>query len=505
MPLPRSWPREMSVALSSLLAALVLAGGAAFAQHQGENLDADFAACRAETSSPEKADAGIAACTRVLEADARRSARRHAAVLTFRALALRAKGDVEAAAVDFTQAITLAPDFAPAREARADLLRTNDQCDLAVADYEEAIKLSPAASTFLGRGLCLVDMDQAARAMADFDQVTTLDAKNTAGYALFAWVIKARLNLALGNPEAALANLAQAINLDPRRAGLHIEVGNVWDAKGDEAKALAEYDEAIKLDPNNASGFAFASYSAKARLHMRRGNLDAAVSVYDEAIRIDPKRPAAYLSRASVWARKGNTERAIADYTAAIELEPQNAGLYVVRGDFHRATADYERAIKDYDRAIEVRPSDTTALANRALVRFYQGEFGKAVPDFKKTGEEALSPYPALMQYLASIRAGENRDHARDELAQAAAKLEGSEWPVPLVDLFLGKRSLDAALGEASKPEERCEAQFYIGQWQLVRGNRAPALNALRTAVDTCPKDFVEYQGAVVELKRLKK
>ena len=104
------------------------------------------------------------------------------------------------------------------------------------------------------------------------------------------------------------------------------------------------------------------------------------------------------------------------------------------------------------------------------------------------------------MQYLASVRAGENRERARDELAQAAAKLEGSEWPIPLVDLYLGKRSFDAALGEASKPEERCEAQFYIGQWHLVRGNRAPALNALRTAVDTCPKDFVEYQGAVVEL-----
>src|SRR5262245_62792505 len=178
MPPSRPWLREMFLALSSLFAALVLPVGATLAQHEGENLDADFAACRAEISSAERAAAGIAACTRVLDADARRSARRHAAVLTFRALALRAKGDVEAAAVDFTQAITLAPDFAPAREARADLLRTNDQCDLAVADYEEAIKLSPAASSYLGRGLCLVDMNQPARAMADFEQATKLGPKD---------------------------------------------------------------------------------------------------------------------------------------------------------------------------------------------------------------------------------------------------------------------------------------------------------------------------------------
>jgi tetratricopeptide (TPR) repeat protein len=491
--------------LGSLLTALALSSTAVFAQNQGENLDSDFATCKAEIASAEAADTGIAACTRLLEADARRSARRHAAVLTFRALALKAKGDVERAAVDFTQAIALAPDFVPAREARADLLRGNDQCDLAVADYDEAIKLAPAASSYLGRGLCLVDLNQPARAMADFEQVTKAAPKNAGGYASFAWVIMARLNVALGNPDAALANLRQAIDLDPNRAGLHIELGNAWDAKGEEARALAEFDEAIKLDANNATGFALASYNAKARLHVRRGHLDAAISAYDEVILIDPKQPAGYLSRAAVWARKGNAERALADYTTATELEPQNAALYVVRGDFHRTTADYARAIKDYDRAIETRPSDLTAYGNRALVRYFQGDFAKAAPDFKKAGEDSQSPYPLLMQYLAIVRAGEKREDARDELAKAAARLEGSEWPIPIVEFYLGKRSLDAALGEASKPEQRCEAQFYIGQWHLVRGNRAPALNALRTAADTCPKDFIEYQGALEELKRLKK
>src|SRR5262249_990689 len=133
------------------------------------------------------------------------------------------------------------------------LLRANEQCDLAVPDYDEAIKLSPAVGTYLGRGLCLVEMNQAARAMTDFDQVTTLDPKNAAGYAIFAWVIKARLNLALGNSEAALQNLAQAITLDPKRAGLYIELGNAWDARGDDARALAAYDEAIKLEQTNAT------------------------------------------------------------------------------------------------------------------------------------------------------------------------------------------------------------------------------------------------------------
>ena len=58
---------------------------------------------------------------------------------------------------------------------------------------------------------------------------------------------------------------------------------------------------------------------------------------------------------------------------------------------------------------------------------------------------------------------------------------------------------------DAANPEQRCEAQFYIGQWYVLKGNAAEAETAFKVAVETCPKEFVEYAGAVVELKRLKR
>jgi rhomboid protease GluP len=56
----------------------------------------------------------------------------------------------------------------------------------------------------------------------------------------------------------------------------------------------------------------------------------------------------------------------------------------------------------------------------------------------------------------------------------------------------------------AGKPGDKCEAEFYIGEWHLLRGNNADARSALQAAADTCPKGFVEYDGAVAELKRLR-
>jgi hypothetical protein len=51
-----------------------------------------------------------------------------------------------------------------------------------------------------------------------------------------------------------------------------------------------------------------------------------------------------------------------------------------------------------------------------------------------------------------------------------------------------------------AKPEERCEEQFYPGEWYLL--HRDQTESALRTAADTCPKTFNEYKVAVAELKR---
>jgi len=58
-------------------------------------------------------------------------------------------------------------------------------------------------------------------------------------------------------------------------------------------------------------------------------------------------------------------------------------------------------------------------------------------------------------------------------------------------------------IGAGLSAAERCEAQFYLGQWHLLQHKQADAIRARRMAVETCPKDYNEYAGALAELKRL--
>ena len=117
-----------------------------------------------------------------------------------------------------------------------------------------------------------------------------------------------------------------------------------------------------------------------------------------------------------------------------------------------------------------------------------------------RANELEENSYSMIWRYLARERAGEN---GSAELEANAARLKSKDWPYPVVELYLGGRSPADVLSIASKPNERCEAQFYSGEWHLLRGNRAAAATALQAAADTCSNDFDEYAGALAELKRL--
>ena len=125
----------------------------------------------------------------------------------------------------------------------------------------------------------------------------------------------------------------------------------------------------------------------------------------------------------------------------------------------------------------------------------------RAARDLLRTIELNDDVYTMLYRYLARGRVGEA---AEAELEANTARLKDKTWPYAVTELYLGKRSAAATLDAAEKPEEKCEAHFYIGQWHVLKGNKAEAATALKVAVDTCPKTFIEYQAAFVELKRLK-
>jgi tetratricopeptide (TPR) repeat protein len=228
-------------------------------------------------------------------------------------------------------------------------------------------------------------------------------------------------------------------------------------------------------------------------------------------------------------ARENDTahlEQAVVAYREALkeqtrERAPQQwvliqAGLgdvLVMLNERESRTPRLEEAIVAYREALKERtredvPIDWAAVLKRlaeaqenlGYALYDRGDFAAAARNFRDAAN-GTSAYPMLWLYLADTRSGA-KDAIRD-LQKSAASLRPEEWPSPVIEFFLGRLTPTAMLAAARGLNERCEAQFYLGQWYLLLDKRADAIAALRKAIETCPAEFNEYIGAVAELMRL--
>lgn len=224
-------------------------------------------------------------------------------------------------------------------------------------------------------------------------------------------------------PDEAIANLSEAIRIDPKYSSAYFHRARAYTAKDDHRRAIADYDQAIKLNPKNAAGYnnrgnsyrsigapdrAIADFTAALQIdpedglyyknrglsYWDKGDLDRAIADFSEAIRIDPKYSAAYFDRAGVHAAKGDHRLAIADYTEAIRYNPKDAGSYNNRGNRFREIGEFDRAVADYTMAMRIAPDDAMLYLNRGLVHRDKGDLERAIADFS----EALRHDPAYVK-----------------------------------------------------------------------------------------------------------
>ncbi len=94
-----------------------------------------------------------------------------------------------------------------------------------------------------------------------------------------------------------------------------------------------------------------------------------------------------------------------------------------------------------------------------------------------------------------------------EELEEVAQKANLSYWPGPVLKYYLGQMTDDDLMAAAADPDPEthvgraCEVNFYVGENALAHQKRTAALARFRAVQGSCIKDYVEYGGALVDLK----
>lgn len=249
-----------------------------------------------------------------------------------------------------------------------------------------------------------------------------------------------------------------------------------------------------------------------ARDAQNRGQTDEAISLYGQAIAAGglsaENLAVIYNNRGIAYWSKGDLDKAIADYNAAIRIQPKYVAAYHNRAMAYNDGGRSEQAIEDYDTAIRLQPDDAFAYENRGRAKLHVGQLGAAVDDLSRAVQlDPSDGYTVLWLHLARVWAG--TDDAA-EFSRNAQPLDRLNWPGPLLDLFLGAANAEkvraAVAGAAdakTRREQTCEADFYVGAFELLQGARAEAKKLLQAAADGCPPYFLEASAAKAQLKRL--
>jgi tetratricopeptide (TPR) repeat protein len=174
-------------------------------------------------------------------------------------------------------------------------------------------------------------------------------------------------------------------------AALHNNRGWAFYGMGSLDRAIADYTEAIRINPNAEA----LTNRGIARYDKR--DYDRALADTDEAIKLDPNFYFARSIRGLVWHAKGDFNNAIADYTEAIRLDPKDYGARLnrcwTRAAFNR---DLEQALADCNEGLRLEPDQPDVLETRAFVYFRMGRIAEAITD----SEQALKTDPRMPRAL---------------------------------------------------------------------------------------------------------
>ncbi len=121
--------------------------------------------------------------------------------------------------------------------------------------------------------------------------------------------------------------------------------------QGDFDRAITNYSEAIRLNPQGADAYYYRAYA-----YWKKGDLDRAITDLSEAIRLNPQDALAYHNRGNAYSAKGDLDRAITDLSEAIRLNPEYTLAYHNRGNAYSSKGDLDRTLADYTKANRLRP-----------------------------------------------------------------------------------------------------------------------------------------------------
>jgi len=356
---------------------------------------------------------------------------------------------------------------------------------------------------------------------------------SASGFASFNAGILAHNN---ADADGAIKSFTLAItapDLAPQlRAIAFLDRGEAYAMNGDFERAISDYSSSLALTPDD-----YTALNHRGALHVLRREYGPAHADFVAAIRARPELATAYAHDGQVYMAEQNYEDALRLFSNGLAASWYTLNFYLDRSEAYRASGRYAEAITEDDTALVRDKTFAAAVLERGRARRDSGDLRGAMSDFKTASDMASDdPDFQLALGIAQWEGGQYDDAIRSfkrasgdfeqtryafiwlyltntkerepdsRLPGKAAKLADPKWPGPIVGLIANSATADQVFAAAKESDiglRQCEANFYVGEWQLAQQNLLEGKRLLDAATQVCIPFSAEFNAAKIDLKRL--
>jgi len=240
---------------------------------------------------------------------------------------------------EFYTSKNINPDYYPAYIGTGDVYRKMGRLDLAVDNYQSAIRLlNPSyASDRILRGNYYAQNHKLEKAIRDYTDVLRIDPAAGDQFTL------AMMELRHDEPQKAVKAFQEAIRLDDDYSDPHFQLGNYYFRDNKVKKAVTPYEEAVKIEPDNpVYRFALGTSYYKDATSKRQPDLKV-------------------------------VEQATRQFKAAEDLQMDLPRLHHNLGTCYLLTNNYDGAVEELKLAIQGKLSDPETFYNYGNALFRKG------------------------------------------------------------------------------------------------------------------------------------
>ncbi len=235
-----------------------------------------------------------------------------------------------------------------------------------------------------------------------------------------------------GQLDAAEKALLRVLRKGGKVAPVYNNLGIIYQQRGDHLRALAQFREAIRLQPDYTAPRVLMGASL---LALRK--IPEATRELERAVALQPREPLARLELAKVYERAGNLPGVVDQFRALRDLSPQQ-GEYA----YQSGNAYLKLAAWCYQQIVRLDPHSARAYQTLAENYRVQGRLEMAIRAFHHA-TQANPTLPGIHLALAQICLEQgNAADARKEVEQELAIVPESVTALAL------RRKLEAAEGQ---------------------------------------------------------